>query len=197
VRIQKWREPPAAGIARSSPTHSQALDHAVWMWNLLEDAADDPLTRRRAVQVAHSLNVITELPQYVEDAVFPVGLRVAAVDAFFIHLRLLIEFLIKKPDSRHPAIHRDDYASGFNLGSVDSALYFRLDTGYGFASQHVAHFSLERLPAEESAGAPLCEYCSPASVRWRCLRGNEGLHPAHAHNRERLYRRLRAVALGR
>jgi hypothetical protein len=45
------------------------------MWNLLEDAADDPLTRRRAVQVAHSLNVITELPQYVEDAVFPVGLR--------------------------------------------------------------------------------------------------------------------------
>jgi hypothetical protein len=85
-------------------------------------------------------------------------------------LRLLIELLIKKPDSRHPAIHRDDYASGFNLGSVDSALYFRLDTGYDFASQHIAHFSLERLPAEESAGAPLCEYCSPACLRWRCLR---------------------------
>jgi len=63
---------------------------------------DDPLTRRRAVQVAHSLNVIAELPQYVEDAVFPVGLRVAAVDAFFVHLRLLIEFLAKKPDSRIP-----------------------------------------------------------------------------------------------
>jgi hypothetical protein len=123
---------------------------------------DDPLTRRRAVQVAHSLNVIAELPQYVEDPVFPVGLRVAAVDAFFIHLRLLIEFLIKKPDSRHPAIHRYDYASGFNLGSVDSALYFRLDTGYDFGSQHVAHFSLERLPAEESAGV---DYVSTARLR--------------------------------
>jgi hypothetical protein len=72
-----------------------------------------------------------------------------------------------------------------------------------FASQHVAHFSLERLPAEESAGvdyvstARLREYCSPACLRWRCLRGNEGLRPAHAHNRERLCRRLRAVALGR
>jgi hypothetical protein len=64
------------------------------------------------------LNVIAELLQYVEDAVFPVGLRVAAVDAFFVHLRLLIEFLAKQPDSRHPAIHRDDYARGFNLGEV-------------------------------------------------------------------------------
>jgi hypothetical protein len=108
------------------------------------------------------LNVIAELPQYVEDAVFPVGLRVAAVDAFFIHLRLLIEFLIKKPDSRHPAIHRDDYASGFNLGSVDSALYSRLDTGYDFASQHVAHFNLQRLPAEESADV---DYVSTARLR--------------------------------
>jgi hypothetical protein len=30
------------------------------------------------------LNVIAELPRYVDDAAFPVGLRVAAVDAFFI-----------------------------------------------------------------------------------------------------------------
>jgi len=122
---------------------------------------DDPLTRRRAVHVAHSLNVIAELPQYVEDAVFPAGLRVAAVDAFFIHLRLLIEFLIKQPDSRHPAIHRDDYANGFNLGSVDSALYSRLNTDYDFASQHVAHFSLERLTAEESADV---DYVSAARL---------------------------------
>lgn len=154
----------------------------MWLWKLLGTARpprwyqppgslpvviDDPLTRRRAVQVAHSLNVIAELPQYVEDAVFPVGLRVAAVDAFFVHLRLLIEFLAKKPDSRHPAIHRDDYASGFNLGSVDSVLYGRLITDYGFASQHVAHFSLERLPAEESAGV---DYVGPARL---CARAED------------------------
>lgn len=126
--------------------------------------ADVPLSKRRARQVAHSLNVIAELPRYVDDAALPVGLRVAAIDAFFIHLRLLIEFLIKKPDRNHPAIHRDDYASGFHLGSADPALYRRLSTDFDFASQHVAHFSLDRLPAEESAGV---DYVDAARLRSR------------------------------
>jgi len=110
------------------------------------------------------LNVIAELPRYVDDAALPVGLRVAAIDAFFIHLRLLIEFLIKKPNRNHPAIHRDDYASGFYLGSVDLALYHRLSTDFDFASQHVAHFSLNRLPTEESAGV---DYLDAARLRSR------------------------------
>jgi hypothetical protein len=120
------------------------------------------LTRHRAKQVGHSLNVIAELPRYVDDAAFPVGLRVAAIDAFFIHLRLLIEFLIKKPDRAHPAIHRDDYASGFNLGTVDPALYRSLSSDFDFASQHVAHFSLNRVLIEESAGI---EYFDAARLR--------------------------------
>jgi hypothetical protein len=124
----------------------------------------DPLARRRAEQVAHSLNVIAELPGYVEDTEFPIGLRVAAVDAFFVHLRLLIEFLIKRPDRRHPAIHRDDYARGFHLAAVDSVLRSRMDDGFEFASRHVAHFSLERLWAEDSAGV---NYVSAASLRDR------------------------------
>ncbi len=109
------------------------------------------------------MNVIAELPRYVDDAgAFPVGLRVAAIDAFFIHLRLLIEFLIKKPDPHHPAIHRDDYAGGFHLGSVDQGLYRRLSTDFDFASQHVAHFSLNRLPTEESVGV---DYVDAARLR--------------------------------
>jgi hypothetical protein len=90
------------------------------------------LTKHRAKQVGHSLNVIAELPRYVDDAAFPVGLRVAAIDAFLIHLRLLIEFLIKKPDRAHPAIHRDDYASGFNLGVPQTT------SGSRCAVQHAA-----------------------------------------------------------
>jgi hypothetical protein len=125
---------------------------------------DVQLNRRRAEQVGHSLNAIAELPRYVGDATFPVGLQVAAVDAFFIHLRLLIEFLIKKPDQRHPAIHRDDYEAGFNLGSVNTALYGRLNAGFDFASQHVAHFSLDRVPAQGSAGI---DYVSAADLRSR------------------------------
>ena len=62
------------------------------------------------------------------------GQRVAATDSFFIHLRLLIEFLTKKPNLTHPAIHRDDYASGFNLSFVDLAMYRRLKTDFDFAA---------------------------------------------------------------
>ncbi len=113
---------------------------------------DDPLTRQRAGQVAHSLNVIAELPRYVDDTQFPVGLRVAAVDGFFVHARLLIEFLVKPPDLNHPAIHRDDYAAGFSLAQVDTALYQRLRADYDFASKHVAHLSVNRLPDTQSAG---------------------------------------------
>ena len=154
---------------------------------------DVPLTKHRAKQVGHSLNVIAELPRYVDDAAFPVGLRVAAIDAFFIHLRLLIEFLIKKPDRAHPAIHRDDYASGFNLGSVDPALYRSLSSDFDFASQHVAHLSLNRVLTEESAGV---EYLDAARLRScaqdvfgameafiRYMYANEG---AHAGGFERL-----------
>jgi len=123
---------------------------------------DVPLEQRRAVQVAHSLNVIAELPRYVDDTAVPVGLRVAAIEDFFVHLRLLIEFLVKRPDPHHPAIHRDDYAGGFYLGSVDPALYRRLSTDFDFASQHVAHFSFNRVPTAESAGV---DYVDAARLR--------------------------------
>ena len=98
------------------------------------------------------MNVIAELPRYLDGAAVPVALRVAATDSFFIHLRLLIEFLTKKPNLTHPAIHRDDYARGFNLSFVDLAMYRRLKTDFDFASQHVAHFSFNRVPTAKSAG---------------------------------------------
>jgi hypothetical protein len=130
---------------------------------------DSPLVRSRAIQVAHSLNVAAELPRYVDDGAFPFGLRVAAIDAFFIHLRLLIEFLIKQPDIRHPAIHRDDYARGFHLGSVDSDLYQRLDADYGLASQRVVHFNIERVPDEGSPGIEWVDAAPSSRARRRCL----------------------------
>src|SRR5262249_40539844 len=67
-------------------------------------------------------------------------------------------------DRPHPAIHRDDYASGFNLSSVDPALYRSLSSDFEFASQHVAHFSLNRVLTEESAGV---EYFDAARLRSR------------------------------
>ncbi len=63
---------------------------------------DSGLARRRGTQVAHSLSMVGELPRFVDDSIYPVALRVAAIDAFFVHLRLVIEFLIKP---RGPAGH--------------------------------------------------------------------------------------------
>jgi hypothetical protein len=54
---------------------------------------DVRLARRPATQVAHPLNMIPELPPYVTTARSRLAPRAAAIDAFFIHLRLLIEFL--------------------------------------------------------------------------------------------------------
>jgi hypothetical protein len=104
-----------------------------------------PLARRRGTQVAHSLNMIAELPAYVDDRAIPVALRAAAIDAFFIHLRLLIEFLIKRRDNR--AISRHDYVKDFGL---EPGLRSQLSADYEFASRQVAHFNTERVPAEDS-----------------------------------------------
>ena len=109
---------------------------------------DAELTRRRGIQVGHSLNMIAELPHYTHDPDVPAALRAAALDAFFIHLRLLIEFLITKPrGDRPPVISRWDYATDFVL---DNALRGRLKAASDFANTHVAHFNADRAPKANS-----------------------------------------------
>jgi hypothetical protein len=114
---------------------------------------------RLGTQVAHSLNMIAELPPYTDDAATPLPLRAAALDAFFVHLRLLIDFLITKPRSdRPPAISRWDYAEGFHL---DNALRDRLRAASEFANIHVAHFNAERVP---DVNSPITQTPSRASL---------------------------------
>lgn len=104
--------------------------------------------RRRGIQIGHSLNMIAELPHYTHDPDVPAVLRAAALDAFFVHLRLLVEFLITKPRSdRPPVISRWDYAKGFGL---DNALRERLQAASDFANVHVAHFNAGRVPTVNS-----------------------------------------------
>lgn len=118
---------------------------------------DTELARRRATQVGHSLNVIAELSRYVDDPNVVVGPRVAAIDAFHIHLRLLIEFLIKGPDNRDIRSH--DYARNFRL---DAALNDRLSGAWKRASQQVAHLSRVRVP---SVDMPIFESVNTSSLR--------------------------------
>lgn len=104
--------------------------------------------RRRGIQVGHSLNMIAELPHYAYEPDLPEALRAAAFDAFFIHLRLLINFLITRPRrDRSAEISRRDYATDLHL---DNALRERLQAASEFANIHVAHFNAERVPEPES-----------------------------------------------
>jgi hypothetical protein len=92
--------------------------------------------------------MIAELPSYVEDKAYPMALRAAALDSFFVHLRLLTEFLITKPRrNRPPVISRWDYATGFAL---DNALRDRLTVASDFANTHMAHFNADRVPTTAS-----------------------------------------------
>jgi hypothetical protein len=113
------------------------------------------------MQVGHSMNVIAELPRYVDDLAIVVGLRVAAVDSFFVHLRLLIEFLVKPPDRRRPSIHREDYTAGFHLGSIETTLHSRLADAYELASRHVVHYGVDRVPTAATG----VEYIGAARLR--------------------------------
>jgi hypothetical protein len=74
-----------------------------------------------------------------------------------VHLRLIIEFLIKPADPR--AIRRHDYTSNFHM---ESALRGRLNDDYEFASRHVAHLNVERVPTDQ---APVVEYVDGARLR--------------------------------
>ncbi|MBO0807967.1 MAG: hypothetical protein J2P32_06650 [Actinobacteria bacterium] len=96
---------------------------------------DVELARWRGYQVGHSLNMIAELPAHVDDPQTPKALRHAAVDAFFIHVRLLRDFLIEK-NSR--AIGWRDYTTGFNL---PPALRKPLAGPIDVAGREVAHFN--------------------------------------------------------
>jgi hypothetical protein len=108
----------------------------------------EELMRRRGIQVGHSLNMIAELPHYAYNPDVPKALRAAAFDAFFMHLRLLIDFLITKPRrDRPPVISRWDYVQGVHL---DEPLRQRLQAASQFASVHVAHYNADRVQGPQS-----------------------------------------------
>lgn len=117
----------------------------------------DPQVLRQSIQVGHVMNMIAELPRYVDDRALPLGLRAAAVDAFFVSLRALTEFLTKE-DSR--TIQWRDYTQNFHL---DAPLRQRLLDGYELASQQVAHLNkTRRVP---TATSPPEFTISTASIR--------------------------------
>lgn len=123
---------------------------------------NDALLEHRSIQVWHSMNQLAELPAYTHDSALPMALRHAAMDAFFVHLGLIAEFLAKDRNTQHgPVIHHSDYASNFHL---DPALRERLLADYELASRHVTHYSADRAPTVHT---PVQHGITPADLRDR------------------------------
>jgi hypothetical protein len=71
---------------------------------------DIQLARQRGTQVAHSLNVVAELPRYMDDRTVPVALRVAAGAVIVDESRAPSTTAIADPDGNKACRHVSTYS---------------------------------------------------------------------------------------
>lgn len=104
-----------------------------------------------AVEVAHALNMLAELPSHADDSTLPLVVRAACLESYFVNLRLIFEFIGGRR-GRHQ-IHRHDFLPDWE--PARSEKWKTLREQYGFASEQVAHLAKKRtLPG----GSPITPY---------------------------------------
>lgn len=98
----------------------------------------------------HAMSMVRDLPRYAHDsqAEVPDVVRAACLEAFFMNVRLIAEFLVRTPKKL-------DFSAASIVGewtTEESAAVDRLrDQWWIVASRHVAHFSRERIAADPAA----------------------------------------------
>jgi hypothetical protein len=98
-------------------------------------------------QADHSMGMIRALPPFAANdstASLPPDVRVACLEAFFMHIRAITDFLCcrsAKPNRND--FSAQDFVDGWQAAPIEAA--DRLATYWKVASQQVAHFSRERL----------------------------------------------------
>jgi hypothetical protein len=96
---------------------------------------------RQAAHVGHSLDMVGELPGAYDSSRTGIE-RVACLEAFLIHVRLLAEFLLV-----HPTKGMKDFSAGdFGWNGPTDRDTSLIDRMWRVASQHLVHFSRERTP---------------------------------------------------
>lgn len=90
------------------------------------------------MQVGHSLNMITELPLIAATGE-PDIVRIAALDAFYIHARGLIEFFLCPTSS---SVSVTVYVGDWDLTTKSDE---RLGVLYGLVNEQTAHLSPDRV----------------------------------------------------
>ena len=71
-------------------------------------------------QVGHAMNMVAELPRHVGDESIPPGAQIGCLEAFFLNLKLLIEFAAL-PRSRKSGdnIHAQDFLPKWKASSPE------------------------------------------------------------------------------
>jgi hypothetical protein len=107
-----------------------------------ERMASEPM--RCAYQVTYSMRMVSEIATNYNSAVDASQLLCASamVDAFYVHIRLLAEFLVKGPEPRD--IRPSNF--GVSWSTPQSSEADRLKVHWDVASKYVVHFGLRRVP---------------------------------------------------
>lgn len=103
---------------------------------LIEEIRPDPDEAIGAI--LHAIHMIGAMPKHIANSSLDGDLRAACIESFYVNVRLLSEFLIKT-DSRDfkPTL----WVPGWN--PMESAVLTEI---FDLASQHVVHFSRDRMP---------------------------------------------------
>jgi hypothetical protein len=88
-----------------------------------------------AARFGHSLTMITELISASDDQALPPAVRMTCVEAWFLHYRLLIEFLVIGTSKN--CAEAQDLATGWDPETTKDIQRLRQD--YGWASEHIVH----------------------------------------------------------
>jgi hypothetical protein len=95
--------------------------------------------RAWALEVAYCLDVIAELPAWVERPSLPAAAQNACLESFYSNLRALIEFLVMVRDDKR--IHRHDFLPGWEPPEDHTDL----KKLFGMTSTHVSHLGKGRI----------------------------------------------------
>jgi hypothetical protein len=110
-----------------------------------ERMASEPM--RRAYQLTYTMRLVSDVAAKYNETLDAGETLFATtmIESFYVHVRLLADFLLKKPHPKYPDIKPDDFGVTWTIPTTAEAQ--RLLGYWETASGYVVHFGQRRVPA--------------------------------------------------
>lgn len=107
--------------------------------------ASEPM--RRAYQLTYTMRLVSDVAAKYNETLDAGETLYATtmVETFYVHVRLLADFLLKKRNPKYPDIKPDDFGVTWTIPTTAEAQ--RLGDYWDIASGYVVHFGQRRVPA--------------------------------------------------